>query len=192
MFLINEILVSDSILEESFVCNLNACKGACCWEGDGGAPLETAELAVLEAIFEKTKPFLTPEGIEAVEKLGKFTKDEDGSFSTPLINGGACAYIHFDEKGMASCGIENAWRAGEHDFRKPISCHLYPIRVAKNETLGFEALNYHEWDICEAACALGKSLKIPVYKFLKEPIIRKYGEDFFDQLEAVAAGNISE
>lgn len=188
MIIVQDILVSDEVVEEQFLCNLSACKGACCWEGDAGAPLEQAELHILEDIFEQIKPFLTPRGIEEIETQGKFYYDpEDHQPATTLIDGGACAYIAYNELGYAQCGIEVAWKAGATDFRKPISCQLYPIRVEKNEDSGFEALNYNRWDICKPACTAGKAAKLPVYQFLKEPIIRKYGEEFYEELDAAAA-----
>lgn len=187
MILVQEKLVSNDVLDEQFVCNLEACKGACCWEGDMGAPLEKAELAILERIYAEVKPFLSPAGIAAIEKHGLYdTFGEEQEYGTTLIDGGPCAYMLLDETGTAQCGIEKAWKAGKTDFRKPISCHLYPIRVAKNEEVGFEALNYDQWNICSAACSKGRELKVPVYVFLKEAIIRKYGEAFYEELEAVA------
>jgi hypothetical protein len=187
MIIVQDILVSDEVVEEQFLCNLSACKGACCWEGDAGAPLEQAELYILENIFEQIKPFLTPRGIEEIEKQGKFYYDpEDHEPATTLIDNGPCAYIAYNELGHAQCGIEKAWKAGATDFRKPISCQLYPIRVEKNEISGFEAMNYHRWDICSPACDAGKAAKLPVYQFLKEPIIRKYGEEFYEELDAAA------
>lgn len=183
MILIHNNIIDDAILQEKFVCNLSKCKGACCIEGESGAPLEFDELAELEEIFETIKPFLTPEGIESIEQNGHFVFDEiDRIFKTPLIDGGACAYINYDEQGISKCGIEHAWKAGAVEFRKPISCHLYPIRIEKSAL--FEKLNYEEWDICADACALGKELKVPVYQFLKEPIIRKYGADFYEKIDA--------
>ncbi|MBP7272841.1 MAG: DUF3109 family protein [Saprospiraceae bacterium] len=185
MYVIQDILVSDEILHEQFVCNLSACKGACCWEGDLGAPLEEAELPILEAIYEKVKPFLTDAGIAAIEAQGKFVKVKK-SFATPLVDDKPCAYMTYNDLGIAQCGIEQANKAGVIDFKKPISCHLYPIRISKNKALQFEAMNYERWDICEPACTLGKQLKVPVYLFLKEPIIRKYGKEFYEELEAFA------
>ncbi len=186
MIIIQDKLVSDEIVEEHFVCNLDACKGACCWEGDAGAPLEGSELPILDAIFEKTRPFLSEKGIAAIEAQGKYVLEKsDNSWATTLIDNGPCAYMTLDSAGKAACGIEQAFLAGAHDFKKPISCHLYPIRVEKNEETGFEALNYHQWDICAAACVHGKSLKVPVYEFLKEPIIRQYGADFYEELSGV-------
>lgn len=185
MLIIDNLLVSDELLEEKFVCDLNACKGACCWEGDWGAPLESAELEILKEIYEDIKPYLTDKGREAIEAQGKYVWiDEVRDFATTLIDNGPCAYIAYDALGRAQCGIEQAWRAGKTHFRKPISCHLYPIRVTKLPD--YEALNYHEWEICSAACALGEKLKVPVFQFLKEALIRKYGEEVFAQMEEYA------
>ncbi len=188
MIIVQDILVSDDVVEQQFICNLSACKGACCWEGDYGAPLEPLELPVLDSIFEEVRPFLSPAGIAVIEKQGKYIRfEETGEWTTPLIDNGPCAYMTYDALGIAKCGIEQAWKSGATDFQKPISCHLYPIRVEKNEELGFEALNYHEWDICSAACELGKKEQVPVYQFLKSALIRKYGQAFFDELEGAAA-----
>ena len=185
MILIQDVIVSREVVDEAFMCNLNACKGACCWEGDFGAPLETEELHTLERIYPEIKPFLSEEGIEVLEKDGLFTYyKENKDYGTPLIDGGACAYITYDDKGIANCGIEKAYRAGATDFIKPVSCHLYPIRVQENEKKGFTAINYDQWDICSAACELGKKEKIPVYKFVKSGIIRKFGKEFFEELDS--------
>lgn len=187
MIIVQDKLVSDDLVEEQFLCNLQACKGACCWEGDSGAPLEVEELPVLESIFEKIKPFLSPAGIQAIEQQGAYVwYDENEEWGTPLVNNGPCAYMTLNGAGIAQCGIEQANRAGATDFKKPVSCHLYPIRVEKNEEVGFEALNYHRWDICSAACTLGQKEQLPVYQFLREAIIRKYGEDFYAELDGAA------
>ncbi|MBK7409383.1 MAG: DUF3109 family protein [Saprospirales bacterium] len=186
MVVVQDKLISEDILEEAFVCNLEACKGACCWEGDFGAPLEPAELPVLREIFEKIQPFLLPEAVALLQEKGLYTTYEDDSIGTPLMPNGACAYMTLDESGIAKCGIEQTYRTGTIDFQKPISCHLYPIRVKKIERAKFEALNYDRWEICSPACQLGKKLKVPVYQFLKEPLIRKYGIDFFEELDAAA------
>ena len=156
MIVVQDKIVSDDLVEEQFICNLKACKGACCWEGDYGAPLETAELSILEEELEQIKPFLSPAGLKAIEEQGSYAwfKPEK-NWGTPLVAGGPCAYMVM-ENGVAQCGIEKAWKAGETTFQKPISCHLYPIRVEENEETGFEALNYDRWDICAAACELGK------------------------------------
>lgn len=180
MIIIDDILISDDVLEKKFVCDLNACKGACCVEGDSGAPLEDEETGILDDIYEDVKPFLRPEGIKAIEKQGKYVIDSDGDMVTPLVKGKECAYVIFDEKGITKCGIEKAYEEGVVDFKKPISCHLYPIRI-KKLTQG-EAVNYESIDICKPGCVCGKKLDVPVYRFLKEPLIRKYGEEFFDVL----------
>jgi Protein of unknown function (DUF3109) len=186
VILVQDKLVSDELIEEKFICNLTACKGACCWEGDSGAPLEEDELAILEEIFEKVKPYLSPAGIYAIEKQGKYIKDKEGDYGTTLIDNGPCAYMTLTSEGISQCGIERAWKEGVIDWKKPISCHLYPIRVNKNEEIGFEALNYDRWNICSAACTLGEKEQVPVYQFLKDAIIRKYGEDFYDELDGAA------
>lgn len=187
MLVIQDILVSDEVINEKFICNLKACKGACCWEGEWGAPLEKEELATLENVYEEVKPFLKPEAIERIKKVGLYEWNEGPEeFGTALMEDGACVFMTYTPLGIATCGIEQAHRAGVTDFKKPISCHLYPIRVSKNEATDFEALNYDEWDICSAACALGEKEQVPVYKFLKEPIERKYGEAFYEELDAIA------
>lgn len=180
MIIIDDILISDDVLQKKFVCDLNACKGACCVEGDSGAPLEDEETGILDDIYEDVKPYLRKEGIAAIEKQGRYTIDSDGDLVTPLIKGKECAYVIFDEKNTALCGIEKAYLDGKISWKKPISCHLFPIRIAKLST--GEAINYQEIDICKPACKCGKKLDVSVYKFLKEPLIRKYGEEFFEQL----------
>lgn len=187
LVIVQDILVSEEVLTERFLCNLDACKGACCWEGDFGAPLEAAELETLVNIYEEIKPFLLPEGIEVIEAQGVYVNYPDlKGPGTPLLENGACAYLTFEANGIAKCGIEKAAEAGVTDFKKPISCHLYPVRVATNPEIGFEALNYDVWDICSAACTAGKKAKLPVYKFVKDAIVRKYGEDFYEELDAAA------
>lgn len=180
MIKVGEVLVSDDIRSVEFVCHLEKCKGACCVEGDLGAPLEEDELEVMKEIQSKVKPYLTKEGKEAIKKQGPYILDEDGDYSTPTIGGRECAYAHYDKEGVLKCGIEQAYLDGKISFRKPISCHLYPIRITKKKE--FEAVNYHKWSICSAACAYGKSLKVPLYKFLKDPLVRKYGEDWYNGL----------
>lgn len=184
MIQIDDQIVSREIVSEEFVCNLKACKGACCVQGDSGAPLEKNELTTLEDNFENIRPYLRPEGISAIEHQGTSVKDRDGDWVTPLRDGKECAYTIFDKDGTAKCGIEKAWTEGKTEFRKPISCHLYPIRLKKYAE--FEAVNYERWTICSDACVLGKELKVPVYQFLKEPLIRKFGEAWYSALEASA------
>lgn len=189
MVIVQDKLVSEDVLTEQFACNLNACKGACCWEGDFGAPLDTAELHTLEHIFDEIKPFLTPEGLAVIEEEGPFVYyDEAKEYGTPLLKNGACVYLTRDKNtGIAKCGIEQAYEAGKTDFLKPISCHLYPIRIKEDKKTNFEALNYDRWDICSAACEKGKQEKIAVYEFGKNALIRKYGEAFYDELAAAAS-----
>ena len=181
MIKVGEVLVSDDIKEVEFVCHLEKCKGACCVEGDLGAPLEEEELPIMNEILDQVKPYLTRDGVKAIEEQGTYILDEDGDYSTPTIGGRECAYSHYDEKGVLKCGIEQAYLDGKIGFKKPISCHLYPIRITKNKK-GFEAVNYHKWSICSAACSYGKSLQIPLYKFLKDPLVRKYGDDWYKEL----------
>jgi hypothetical protein len=185
MFQLGKTIVSEDIIEKDFLCNLSACKGACCIDGDAGAPLDKNETEILEEIYPKVKPFLRKEGIEAIENQGKYTTSKDGELETPLVGGADCAYVIFDEKNVALCGIEEAYNQGEIDFKKPVSCHLYPIRV--KEYSEFSAVNYHQWQICDDACTLGKELQVPVYQFVKQALIRKFGEDWYRDLEQVAA-----
>lgn len=180
---IGDKVVSTQIFERKFVCDLNACKGACCVEGDAGAPLTFEEVSILEDDLEAIKPFMRKEGIEAIEKTGVFYMDQDNEPVTTLVNNSECAFVYFDENGITKCAIEQAHKEGKTNFKKPISCHLYPIRVKKFND--FKALNYDKWSICEPACACGESLNVPVFKFLKEPIIRAFGEDFFQELVIV-------
>lgn len=186
MVVVQEKLVSEDVFKKRFVCDLNACKGACCWEGDLGAPLEAEEVEILQTIRENLRPYLPERANEALDQNGTHTVDELTKLpSTTLLDNGPCAYMTKDEKGIAQCGIELAWKDGAVDFQKPISCHLYPIRVVKNPQVGFEALNYEEWDICSAACTKGAELKVPVYQFLKTPLIRKYGASFYEEMERI-------
>jgi len=183
MIVIDDKTISDDVVEEQFVCDLNACKGACCIEGDFGAPLDKDELPILDKIYETVKPLLTEDGINTIEKHGKYVYvKETKEYCTPLMEKSkGCAWLAHDEKGIVICAIEKAYRAGMLDWKKPISCHLYPIRITKYKH--YDAVNYERWNICKAACKNGKALKVPVYKFLKEPLIRKYGEEFYNTLE---------
>ena len=180
MIKVGDVLISDDVRDKEFVCNLEKCKGACCVEGDFGAPLLEEELAILENIYPQIKKYLTPRGIEEIEKQGAHTVDDDGDLCTPVIDGRECVYAVYDKRGILKCGIEAAYNDGVIDWKKPISCHLYPIRVTQKKD--FEALNYHKWHICSPACSLGKELQVPVYKFLKDPLIRKYGQAWYDEL----------
>ncbi|NND07197.1 MAG: DUF3109 family protein [Saprospiraceae bacterium] len=187
MFLIKGILVSREIFAQKFVCNLNVCKGACCWEGDWGAPIDEDEEVILSGIREQVRPFLNEEGNQAIDEQGAFTYyKEPKKTGTTLVSDGRCAYMTIDAEGCAQCGFEQAHRAGVISFKKPLSCHLYPIRHQVEDERAFAALNYDEWDICSAACDLGTSLRIPVYQFVKDAIIRKFGEEFYAELDALA------
>lgn len=186
MIKVGDILVSDDIRNVEFVCHLEKCKGACCVEGDLGAPLDEDELGQMHEIQKGVKPYLTKEGLAEIKKQGPYILDEDGDYSTPTIGGRECAYAIYDKQGILKCGIEQAWLDGKVKFRKPISCHLYPIRISKKKD--FEAVNYHKWSICSAACSHGQALKVPLYKFLKEPLIRKYGEEWYGELVQAIEG----
>jgi hypothetical protein len=183
---INNILVSDEVLEAQFVCDLTHCKGGCCEDGDAGAPLEKAEMKILSEIYDQVKPYLTQEGINEIESNGFYHYDKEFGWVTPTIAGKMCAYGIRDKNGIIKCGIEQAYSEGKVNWRKPISCHLFPIKTRK--TIEYEMVNYQpRQDLCSKACSLGKKLKIPVYRFLKDALIRKYGEDFYNELEKVAA-----
>ena len=159
MFQLGKTLVSETLFEQAFTCDLTACKGACCVEGEAGAPLETEEISQLKEHWTTLKPFLTKEGIAAIEAQGVATQNAFEEWETPLIDGKACAYIAYDSKGVAQCGIEQANKQQATKLQKPISCHLYPIRVKSYSA--FVAVNYHEWAICAPGCALGAALKQP-------------------------------
>ncbi|MGB5941854.1 MAG: DUF3109 family protein [Leeuwenhoekiella sp.] len=184
MFQVGKTIVSEEVINKDFVCNLAACKGECCVAGEAGAPLEEAEVEKLKEIYPKVKPFLREEGIAAIEQQGTHIKTDLDELETPLVNGAECAYVTFTEQGVASCGIEDAYNAGEVDFRKPISCHLYPVRVQQYSS--FAAVNYHKWPICNEACTLGKELQVPVYKFTKDALQRKFGKEWYAELEQIA------
>lgn len=187
MIAIENVLVSDLVAQEQFVCDLTKCKGGCCEDGDAGAPLTKEELDLINEVYETVKPYLTPEGIRVIEKNGRYNYDRDFGWVTPAINGGLCAYGSRDENGIIKCGIEQAYRDGKISWKKPISCHLYPIIVRKGKNGDFDRMNYEPREVlCKPGCINGKKLKVPVYQFLKEPIIRMYGEEFYDALDAVA------
>jgi hypothetical protein len=182
---IDNILVSDEVVEKQFVCDLNKCKGGCCVDGDTGAPITQEEANIIEDIYPEIKHLLSPNAIALIEDEGTHTFDDEYGLVTPSLNGGICAYGYYDELGIVKCAIEHVYKEGKIDFKKPISCHLFPIRITEYET--FEAVNYEPREtLCKPACKLGKSLKVPVYQFLKEPLIRKYGEEFYDALDATA------
>lgn len=187
MLWIDDVLLSDELTQRKFVCNLNACQGACCWEGDYGAPVDEEEKEQIRAWNEVVAGLLDEKGKKLLSKTGGFEYyEEASSWGTSLHADGACVYLIREEGGFAKCAIELAHSKGMIPVNKPLSCHLYPIRVTKNSESDFEAWNYDEWDICSAACSLGENLQIPVYEFLKDAIIRAKGKEFYDQIEAAA------
>lgn len=177
-------IVSDDIFRECFACDIRRCRGMCCVEGNAGAPLEDDEKEILEREYVNFKPYMTAEGIDAVERQGFTVTDCDGDLTTPLVNDAECAYS-YTKDGITLCAIERAFLDGICGFRKPISCHLYPIRLI-NFSNGTVGLNYHRWDICSSACRNGRKLGIPLYKSLREPITRRFGEEFYHALECAA------
>ncbi len=184
MFQIGKTIVSEEVLQKDFVCNISACKGECCVAGDAGAPVLEEEIVKLNNVYPKIKHLLRPEGIAAIEQQGTYTTNDFGEHETTLVNDKECAFVTFDSNGVTSCGIEQAYNQGLVDWKKPISCHLYPIRV--QDYSEFSAVNYNQWDICDDACVLGKELQVPVYKFLKNALILKFGENWYLELERVA------
>ncbi len=189
MMVIDHTIISEDLKESHFVCDLNRCKGACCVEGDLGAPLEDSELEIMKAVYPKVAPLLSRQGNDAIREQGPYIKDHEGDYSTPTIGGKECAYAIY-ENGILKCGIEKAYEMGKIDFQKPISCHLYPVRIRSYSE--FDAVNYDRWQICSPACALGESLKIPLYQFLKEPLIRKYGRAWFEALESAVTETLTD
>ncbi len=188
MIVIDKILISDEIIEAQFVCDLSKCKGGCCEDGDSGAPLANEELDEVKKAFDKIKPFLTPEGLKELERTGLYRYDREFGWVTPTINGEICAYGYRDKKGVIKCAFEEAYNQKLISWKKPISCHLYPIRTKQSKYNDYEMMNYEPREtLCSPACELGKQLKIPVYQFLKESITRKYGSSFYTALEKIAS-----
>jgi hypothetical protein len=182
MIAIDETLVSDLLFEKKFVCDLNACKGHCCVAGDSGAPLEKEEIAKLKNNYKYYKKYMRPQGIAEIEKQGFAVIDYDNEYTTPLIDTNKeCAFVYFDENNIAKCAVEKAYLNNESKFRKPISCHLYPIRLSKINNM--VALNYDTWDVCKPACTCGEKLNVPVFKFLKDSITRRFGKRYFNKME---------
>jgi hypothetical protein len=186
MIEVGNVLVHEDVVKENFVCNLNKCKGACCLEGDSGAPLNADELDILKEIYPKVKPYLTEKGIRTIEKVGTHVKDFEGDYTTPCVDvNKECAYVIW-ENGITKCGIEKAYEQGAISWKKPISCHLYPIRITTYPE--FDVLNYDRWSICSPACSFGDELKVRVHEFLKDPLIRKYGQEWYQELENEVSG----
>ena len=187
MISIGDVLISDEVIKEHFVCDLIKCKGGCCVDGDAGAPLENKELKELNSAFDSILPYLTSESKNVLRKEGKYVYDQEFGWVTPTVNSGMCAYGIEDEKGIVKCGIEQAYNDGKISWRKPISCHLFPIKIKTSKKGKTDLVNYEpREDLCKAACSLGKKLKVPVHVFLKEALLRKYGNDFYDALCATA------
>jgi hypothetical protein len=188
MIEVGNVLVHEDVVRENFVCNLKRCKGACCLEGDSGAPLNHDELHILDEIYPKVKPFMTAKGIATIEQTGTYVTDFEGDYTTPCVDTNKeCAYVTW-ENGITKCAIEKAYEYGAISWKKPISCHLYPIRITKYPE--FDVLNYDRWSICSPACSFGNELKVHVHEFLKEPLTRKYGQEWYKELEeAVEAYN---
>ena len=185
MIMINNVIVEADIYENFFVCNIEKCKGICCVEGDFGAPLEKNEEKILEDIQEEVKPYLEKESLAFLQDNGPTTYyEENKSVGTPIHEDGRCAYAVFNQDGSIGCGIEHAWRDKKIDFQKPISCHLYPIRIKSNSANGMEMMTYEKWSICNAACSNGENLDVTLVEFCKDSIVRKYGPDFYEQLDA--------
>ncbi len=180
MIQVGDIILSDEIFEEHFICDLSKCKGSCCVEGDAGAPLEADEIEKINSILPIIWDDLSPQARDLIESQGISYEDYDGEQVTSIINGRECVFTYVDEDGVTKCAIEKANREGLTDVRKPISCHLYPIRVKKYR--GYTALNYSRWSICKPAIALGKAKGVRIYQFLKEPLIRAYGEEWYEEV----------
>lgn len=191
MIAIDNILVSDEVVKAKFVCDLHKCKGGCCEDGDAGAPLQKEERKILTENYNVIKPYLTEEGVETINQQGKFYYDDEFGWVTPTINGGLCAYGFRDQRGIIKCGIEAAYNDGKLDWKKPISCHLFPIRLTKSRQ--YTMVNYEPREVlCSPACALGKKVKMPVYQFLKEAIERKFGTEFYTTLHQIAIEHYDE
>jgi hypothetical protein len=192
VIVIENVLISDEVVQKQFVCDLAKCKGGCCEEGDAGAPLEATELDLMVELYEKIKPYLTPESILEIERKGKYVYHKEFGWVTPTLGSDheICVYGTRDEKGIIKCAFEQAYYDGVIGWKKPISCHLFPVISKKGKSGNYDRINYEPREkLCNPACGLGKKLKVPVYEFLKEPLIRLYGEEFYKALEAVAKEN---
>jgi hypothetical protein len=179
MIQIGSTIVSFDVIEKKFTCDLNKCKGTCCIEGDSGAPLEEDEISIIEKNYEKFKPYMRSECIDSVNKQGVWVTDNDGDKVTPLLDGKECVYVYFDNN-IAFCAIEKAYNLKLINWPKPISCHLYPIRIKNFQD--FDAVNYHKWDVCKHAIIKGVKNNTKVYEFLKAPLERKFGSDWYKEL----------
>ena len=184
MLEIQKTLVSLDLIEKNFVCDLNACKGVCCVIGDSGAPITSEEQNILEQLYPIVREYMTPEGVEAVESQGWYVFDSDGDCVTPLIGDDECAYTYKNSDGITMCAFEKAFHENKIDFLKPISCHLYPVRITKYEE--YEAVNYEKNGICKSACEKGEKLGTSLFMFLEQPLTRAYGKEWFKELKIAA------
>jgi hypothetical protein len=185
---IGRTIVSLDLFQEYFLCDLQQCKGACCIEGDSGAPLTEEESVTIQSEFNHFSSFLPNDHLEEIERQGFSLIDADGDLVTPLVNDRQCAYSFYDTDSILKCAIEKAWQEGLTIFRKPVSCHLFPVRIS--EYRHFDAVNYQQIEICKPGRECGRKSKMPLYKFLKEPLIRKYGEAWYAELESLAHDKI--
>lgn len=181
---IQDTLVALDVFREKFCCDLSACKGACCIEGDAGAPVKIDEVVELEDAADLVWDELSAQAQSMIDKQGVVYTDPDGDLVTSIVNGKDCVFTCYDDKGCCFCAIDKAFREGKCAFRKPVSCYLYPIRLSKVGDM--TAVNYHRWDVCKDAVALGEKLGLPVYKFLKEPLIQVFGQEWWDEVDTVA------
>ncbi len=188
MIAIDNVLISEDVVEEQFVCDLSKCKGGCCEDGDAGAPLTGEELDEVRLAFEQVKHLVPAEGMKEIERTGLYRYDKEFGWVTPTVNGGICAYGFRDAKGIIKCSFEEAYNQGLIAWKKPVSCHLYPIKVKESRYEGYDMMNYEPREtLCAPGCALGKKLKVPVFRFLKDALVRKYGQEFYEALEAYHA-----
>lgn len=185
MIEIGNTLVSDQLLSEQFVCDLNRCKGACCVDGDAGAPLDETELKKIDGVFARVAPYLDKKSLQEIETQGRYVFHKEFGWVTPTIDSRICVYGFKDSAGIVKCGIEQAWLDGKIKWKKPVSCHLFPVIAKKSRNGKTWLVNYEpREDHCRAACHLGKKLKVPVYRFLKDALIRKFGKSFYNALDA--------
>ena len=180
MLIVQDCIISEDIADQCFCCDLAQCKGQCCVEGDCGAPLLEEEIPILERILPTIEPYMTEAGIEVVHRDGVSALDNAAEPCTPLVNNRECAYVAWGDDGTAFCAIEQAYRDGKIDWPKPISCHLYPLRI--DEYGEFKSVNYHRWDVCRCAVAKGKECGVPLYQYLREPLIRRFGKEWYEEL----------
>ena len=189
MIVIDNLLISDDVVEKQFVCDLAKCKGGCCEDGDAGAPLDESELQSVVDSYEKIRPYLSSKAIAAIEKKGKYVHSEEFGWVTPTLESEneICVYGRRDERGIIKCAFEQAFHDGVIAWKKPISCHLYPIIAKKGKHSEYDNVNYAPREtLCKPGCGLGQKLKVPVYEFLKEALIRKYGEEFYELLDKIS------